>query len=41
MLITGNQESGEQVEDRNWNMKGLVNTAVEALKNIIQSDKKN
>jgi len=41
MLITGNQESGEQVEDRNWNMKGLVNTAVEALKIIIQSDKKN
>jgi len=40
MLITGNQESGEQVEDRNWNMKGLVNTAVEALKIIIQSDKK-
>lgn len=41
MLITGNQESGEQVEDRNWNMKGLVNTAVEALRILIESDKKN
>ncbi|HEY9121609.1 MAG TPA: uridine phosphorylase [Brevefilum sp.] len=40
MLITGNQESGEQVEDRNWNMKGLVNTAVEALRILIESDKK-
>lgn len=41
MLITGNQESGEHVEDRNWNMKGLVSTAVEALRILIESDKKN
>lgn len=39
MLVTGNQESKEKVEDKDWNMKGLAETAVEALRLLIQSDK--
>lgn len=39
MLITGNQESGEKVADKNWNMPGMINTAVEALRILIQADR--
>ena len=38
MLVTGNQESKEVVEDKDWNMDGLIQTAVEALRILIRSD---
>ncbi len=39
MLVTGNQESHEKVEDKEWNMDGMVGTAVEALRILIRTDR--
>jgi uridine phosphorylase len=39
MLITGNQENPEPGVKKDWNMSGLINAAVEALRILIQSDR--
>lgn len=39
MLITGNQENPEPGVKKDWNMPGLINAAVEALRILIQSDR--